>query len=91
VYYIGYMVIEKHRYVKTMLRSRPVAKQYGYGREYLHTDAMVVALVHAHGGVPAVGLNLAKEFIVFHHAGTAGAMMLQVYEAAIAKSLTPSG
>lgn len=51
---------------------------------------VVVALGDTHGRVPAVGLYLAKELIVFHHARAAGLVVLQAYEATIAKLLTPA-
>ena len=51
---------------------------------------MVVAVCNTHSRVPAVGLYLAKELVVFHHTCTARLVMLKAYEAAITKLLTPA-
>ena len=50
-------------------------------------DAVVVAFAHSDLGVPAIGLNLAKEFVVLHHARTSRAVVVQGHKTPIAKAL----
>ena len=50
---------------------------------------MVIAFIDAYGWIPAVGLYLTKELIVFHHPGAAWLVMLQPYKSSIAELLTP--
>jgi hypothetical protein len=51
---------------------------------------MMIAFFHAHCRVPAVILYLSEELIILHHTRAAGLVMLQMYEAPIAKLLTPA-
>ena len=50
----------------------------------------MVALADPDIGVPAVGLDLAKELIVFHHPRAAWFVMLEMDKASIAELLAPA-
>jgi hypothetical protein len=52
---------------------------------------VVIALMDANGRVPAVGLYLAKELIVFHHSRAARFVVIKAYESTIAELLAPPG
>jgi len=51
---------------------------------------MMIAVCDPYVGVPAVGLDLAKELIIFHHPGAAGFVMLEMNKTSIAELLAPA-
>src|SRR5258708_2906110 len=85
------MVIQKHGNSKCIMRLCPVVEHYGNSRKHLHMHPMLATLMYSCFWVPAVGLNLAKKFVINHHAGAAVLMMVQLYKAIIAKFLRPLG
>jgi hypothetical protein len=81
------MVVEKARGLEAVLGLRPIIEQDRNGRKHLHTHFGKVHFFHSHASIPTVLFNLAKDFISFNHPCATRAMMLEMYELAIAKFL----
>src|SRR5574337_424425 len=80
----GNVVVEQARQVVRVLWLGPVAEHHRYGGEHLHTHAGCVTFPHPHLRIPAVCLDFSEEFAVLEQACAAGAVVLQLDEAAVA-------
>jgi hypothetical protein len=87
----GEVVVEQPGEVERVPRLGPVAEHDRDGREHLHVHAVPLAVGEPGVRVPAVGLDLAERLAVDHHAGAAGAVVLQLHEAAVAVAVPQVG
>ena len=83
IYYARDVIIEEFRQVPSILRPCPVAEHHRNGGEHLHMHVMMIALLHAHLGIPNVAADLAKELTILHHARAAGLVMVQMDESPV--------
>ena len=81
------MVVQKFAEIGGIRRLRPVAEHNRHSRQDLDGDVTPIAVRETHGRVPAIRLDLAKEFSVKHHSRAAGTMMLKLSETTIAVSV----
>ena len=69
----GDVVVQEPRELVRRMRGLVIREHHGHGRQDLHRDAAFVALADAHGGVPAVRLDVAEVAAVDGHARTRAA------------------
>ncbi|NDC42695.1 MAG: hypothetical protein EBZ77_14305 [Chitinophagia bacterium] len=89
IYAASNMVVEKPGSFQRMFGFGEVIKQHGNGGEHLHIYRGGVHFFGAYVWVPAILLYFAEYFIALYHTGTAGFVVLQPYEFAIAIFLEP--
>ena len=89
---IGELIVEEAGDVERLPGLRdPVTEHDRHGGEHLHADLGLVALGDAHGGVPHVGRDVAKERpVVADHARGARVLALEADESAVAEPLAPA-
>src|SRR6187549_98258 len=88
--YFRNKIIEEATGLQSIFSFRPIIKQNWNNRKDLFVYTMLIAFMHAHHRIPAIGFHLPEKFITYHHPRPAITTIFEMNKFAIAKFLHPT-